>query len=281
MTDPGHAARVWTDRSFLRDVQYKTDVNLAARQSIYAYQQPPIDLPREILGLAGLSGHEVVADIGCGNGRYLAELARRGHAGPMVGADLSPGMLLAAGGRTPEAGLLVADATALPFPDATADLTLAMHMLYHVPEPDRAVRELRRITRPGGRVIVALNGEDHLRELRAVVAAALASLGREPTPLRPRADQPGSGRGAAARRVRVGDQARFRGPAPGTEPGTDRRLRAEHARILPPARLRTAGRGRERTAAGRSGWSLPYHHPQRLPRLRLTPHLRPGLVAPG
>ena len=37
MTDPGHAASLWTDRSFLRDVQYKTDVNLAARQSIYAY----------------------------------------------------------------------------------------------------------------------------------------------------------------------------------------------------------------------------------------------------
>jgi SAM-dependent methyltransferase len=177
MTDPGHAERVWTDRSFLRDVQYKTDVNLAARQSIYAYQRPPIDLPREILGLAGLSGHEVVADIGCGNGRYLAELARRGHSGPLVGADLSPGMLLAARGRAPEAGLLVADATALPFPDAAADLTLAMHMLYHVPEPDRAVRDLRRITRPGGRLIVALNGEDHLRELRDVVAAALTSLG--------------------------------------------------------------------------------------------------------
>ncbi len=33
MTDPGHAAKLWADRSFLRDVQYKTDVNLAARQS--------------------------------------------------------------------------------------------------------------------------------------------------------------------------------------------------------------------------------------------------------
>ena len=39
MTDPAHAARLWADRSFLRDVQYKTDVNLAARQSIYAYQR--------------------------------------------------------------------------------------------------------------------------------------------------------------------------------------------------------------------------------------------------
>ena len=153
MTDPGHAASVWTDRSFLRDVQYKTDVNLAARQSIYAYQEPPIDLARGILSLAGLSGHEVVADIGCGNGLYLAELARREHAGPVVGGDLSPGMLHAARGRAPEAGLVVADATALPFRDAAADVTLAMHMLYHVPAPKGAVRELRRITRPACRVI--------------------------------------------------------------------------------------------------------------------------------
>ena len=183
MTDPGDAARLWADRSFLRNVQCKTDVNLAARQSIYAYQEPPIDLAREILSLAGLSGHEVVADIGCGNGPCLAELARRLHAGPVVGADLSPGMLQAARRRAPEAGLLTADATALPFADAAVDLTLATHMLYHVPEPDRAVRELRRITRPGGRLIVSLNGQDHLRELRDVVAAALASLGRAPSSL--------------------------------------------------------------------------------------------------
>ena len=180
MTDPGHAASLWTDRSFLRDVQYKTDVNLAARQSIYAYHQSPIDLAHGILNLAGLSGHEVVADIGCGNGLYLAELARCGHAGPVVGADISPGMLHAARRRAREAGLVVADATALPFRDAAADVTLAMHMLYHVPAPGHAVRELRRITRPGGRVIVALNGEDHLGELRDVVVAALASLGRDP-----------------------------------------------------------------------------------------------------
>jgi len=183
MTDPDDAARLWADRSFLRDVQYKTDVNLTARQSIYAYQQPPIDLAREILGLAAPDGHEVVADIGCGNGLYLAELARRGHAGPVVGADLSPGMLLTARARAPRAVLLVADATALPFPDGTADITLAMHMLYHVPEPEYAIRELRRVTRPGGRLIIALNGEDHLRELRDVVAAALTSLGQEPTSL--------------------------------------------------------------------------------------------------
>ena len=185
MTDPGPAADPWTDRAYLREFQYKTDVNLAARQSIYAYQQPRVDLARETLALAALAGDEVVADIGCGNGHYLAELARLGHAGPVLGADMSPGMLLAARIGAPRAGLMVADAAALPVRDGAAGLTLAMHMLYHVPEPDRAVRELRRITRPGGRVIVGLNGADHLRELRGLIAQALASLGR-PVPPRER-----------------------------------------------------------------------------------------------
>ena len=82
MTGPDPAWDPWTDQSYLRESQYKTDVNLAARQSIYAYQQPRIDLARETLELAGPDGHETVADIGCGNGRYLAELARRVRAEP-------------------------------------------------------------------------------------------------------------------------------------------------------------------------------------------------------
>ena len=185
MTGPGPASDPWTDQPYLREVQYKSDVNLAARQSIYAYQQPRIDLARETLGLAVLDGREVVADVGCGNGLYLAELARRRHEGPVLGVDMSPGMLLAARRRAPRASLLVADAAALPVRDGAADLTLATHMLYHVPEPDRAIRELRRVTRPGGRLIVVLNGADHLRELRGLIAEAMASLG-QPAPRRER-----------------------------------------------------------------------------------------------
>jgi SAM-dependent methyltransferase len=210
LTDP------WADRSFLRDVQYRTDANLAARQSIYSYQRPRIDLQSRVLDLAAPAAGETVCDVGCGNGLYLAELARRGFAGRMLGLDLSPGMLAAARerlgavgsasaareagatlstGGVPSAnspsteaasdlleagspttmgpislGLLAADAAALPLRNGTADLTLAMHMLYHVPDPSRALRELRRVTRPGGRVVIVLNGPDHLQELRAIVA---------------------------------------------------------------------------------------------------------------
>jgi hypothetical protein len=58
---------VWTDRAVLRDVQYSTDANLAARQSLYAHQRPPLDLPARMLELAALRGDEAVTDVGCGN----------------------------------------------------------------------------------------------------------------------------------------------------------------------------------------------------------------------
>jgi len=154
-------------------VQYRTDANLAARQSIYAYQHPRIDLPARVIDLAAPRAGETIADVGCGNGAYLAELARRGFAGRVIGADLSPGMLAAARRGAPDAAaLLVADAAELPLRDGRADLTFANHMLYHVPDPAAAARELRRVTRPGGRVVVVLNGADHLRELRALLEAA-------------------------------------------------------------------------------------------------------------
>jgi SAM-dependent methyltransferase len=171
----------WDDRAYLRGTQYETDANLAARQSIYAYQQPYVDLAARVVDLAGPAPSDTVADVGCGNGMYLAELARRGLPGRVLGVDLSLGMLAAARQRLAAVAgparvtLAGGDATALPLRDGAADLVLAAHMLYHVPEPADALRELRRVTRPGGRVVLVLNGASHLLQLRAAIAAALGN----------------------------------------------------------------------------------------------------------
>lgn len=57
------------------------------------------------------------------------------------------------------------DAAKLPFPDASFDLVVANHMLYHVDDPDAAVKEFARVLRPGARLALALNGRDHIAEL--------------------------------------------------------------------------------------------------------------------
>ena len=156
----------WTDRDTLTGGQYRTDAHLAARQSVYAFQRPKLDLAAAVLSLARLDGTETVADIGCGNGAYLAELSRRGHGGRTVGVDLSAGMVQAARQAAPGAAVLRGDAARLPLSDGCAAVTLAPHMLYHVADPLSAIAELRRVTTAGGRVLVVLNGADHLRELK-------------------------------------------------------------------------------------------------------------------
>jgi SAM-dependent methyltransferase len=148
--------------------QYADDRNLAARQSMWAYATGPA-LAARALDLAGLDGADTVVDVGCGNGSFLAELRSRGHRGPLLGLDLSPGMAAVAARHAPTAA---ADARALPLPSAAVDAALAPHMLYHVPEPARAVAELRRVVRPGGVVLITTNGAGHRAQVQAVLDAA-------------------------------------------------------------------------------------------------------------
>jgi SAM-dependent methyltransferase len=82
----------------------------------------------------------------------------------------------------------VADARALPFPDASFDAVLACHMLYHVPDRARAYAEVKRVLRPGGRFVAATNVWTHLIELRELltrfgVASAMSARLRDPDEL--------------------------------------------------------------------------------------------------
>jgi SAM-dependent methyltransferase len=159
-----------TGREYV-EKQYADDRNLVARQSIYVYQQPRLQLWGASLDLAALRGDESVLDVGCGNGLYLATLRSREHRGFLCGADLSEGMLRTARSAMGEGPLLVSDAQALPFPAASFDVVLAMHMLYHVPDRPRAIAELRRVLRPGGRALVLTNSRRHFRELDELLLA--------------------------------------------------------------------------------------------------------------
>lgn len=62
------------------------------------------------------------------------------------------------------------DAQALPFADGSFDAVIANHMLYHVPDRPRALAEVRRVLRPGGRFGAATNGVRHMREIADLIA---------------------------------------------------------------------------------------------------------------
>ena len=100
------------------------------------------------------SGAPVLAlDVGCGDGRLDAMLERLGE---LHGVDVSQDMVAAAAANAPRGRFQVADGTRLPFVDGTFDLTFTVCALHHVEPPERLsyIRELARVTRTGGLVVV-------------------------------------------------------------------------------------------------------------------------------
>jgi SAM-dependent methyltransferase len=106
-----------------------------------------------------LRAGDSVLDVGCGHGACLPLLAQEvGAAGRVVGVDASAAMVAAARRRVAMQGLGArverGDAHALPFGDATFDAARADRVLMFLHGPQRALSELVRVTRPGGRICV-------------------------------------------------------------------------------------------------------------------------------
>ena len=100
----------------------------------------------------GLRPGERVLDVGAGTGVSTEELGRSGAFA--VGADLSTGMLLAGRKTRPTIRLVAGDALKLPFPDEAFDAVTISFALRNVVDTEAALRELARVTRTGGRLVV-------------------------------------------------------------------------------------------------------------------------------
>ncbi len=155
---------------YLKDSQYKTAANLQARVKIHQlFSTNPYGwFPWEFEQLALRPGERVL-DVGCGPAElWKSQRARLPEGARVVLCDLSLGMAQAsqqALSGDPRFLPAVSDAQQLPFPTGSFDVITANHMLYHVPQIDHALREIRRVLRPGGRLVAATNGSGHMRQL--------------------------------------------------------------------------------------------------------------------
>jgi SAM-dependent methyltransferase len=102
-----------------------------------------------------------ILDAGCGTGGNAALLRRYGQ---VVGLDLAPEALALGSARLP-GGLVRGSVLDLPFADASFDLVTSFDVLYHraVPDETPALREVARVLRPGGRLLIRLPAYEFLR----------------------------------------------------------------------------------------------------------------------
>ncbi len=121
---------------------------------------------------AGLDTARRVLEVGCGTGAILTDVSSPAS---LHGLDLDRARLAEARIHVPRALLVCADAHSLPYPDLAFDLTFCHFLLLWARDPLTCLREMARVTRPGG-FVLALAEPDYTA--RVDEPAALAPLGR-------------------------------------------------------------------------------------------------------
>ena len=165
------------DQHYLRDVQYVDGAKLRARTRLhtdYATQGVPWQV--WLQGLVDIPQGGDVLEVGCGTG-LLWTIGWTGEASDfsLTLTDLSAGMVAETAPLVqrviPHVIGLAADAQDLPFADSSFDVVIANQMLYHVPDPTKALSEFARVLRSGGVLMASTVGSGHLRELFRIEAS--------------------------------------------------------------------------------------------------------------
>jgi SAM-dependent methyltransferase len=139
----------------------------------------PMALP--VLERLPLAGARLVLDVGCGIGTLVPALRAAAPEALVVGVDRAEGMLRLAR-RTHALACALMDAQRLALHDAVFDAALLAFVLFHIPRPLEALREPRRVLRPGGAVGVVTWGDDPGVPGLAVWPEELDNLGAAPEP---------------------------------------------------------------------------------------------------
>ncbi|MFL5426147.1 MAG: class I SAM-dependent methyltransferase [Myxococcales bacterium] len=135
-------AKEMADESMVRNLAAQAEAIWPQEEPIFARHPPP--------------GGSRVLDVGCGTGEIVARLAGRFEGASFVGIDLEEPHLVRARDRCAGFGnrtlFEVGDALALPFGSAEFDLVVCRHVLQAVPDARRALAEMVRVAKPGGRL---------------------------------------------------------------------------------------------------------------------------------
>ncbi|WP_326585321.1 methyltransferase domain-containing protein [Streptomyces sp. NBC_00487] len=161
MADPGHV-RTFNRIAPRYDAKFGKDC-VAAHDLVLGWAQQARLAP------------DTVLDIGCGTGQLLSAAAERWPGARLHGVDPAEAMLAIAGKRLPAASLHAGRAERLPLPDGGVDLVLSTTSFGHWTDAEAGLREVRRVLRPGGSVLIAEHAPPG-----ALLTVVLKALGRLP-----------------------------------------------------------------------------------------------------
>lgn len=160
------------DNTDLVKEQYKNSSNLDARINLHSFNINKIDWHVWCFEKMNIQDESKVLELGCGNGLLWAknkEVIKQSL--DITLSDLSEGMLQSAKENinNPNIKYQIIDVQDIPYEDESFDVVIARHMLYHVPDIDKALSEIKRVLKPNGKFYASTNGSENMKELKDLV----------------------------------------------------------------------------------------------------------------
>ncbi len=155
------------------EATYRTDANLRIRQETHAKFTVGLPLEDLVDNALQLEPLKDLLDVGTANGAFPIRLRQAGHKGRLVGLDFSSGMIEQAKSNSTNIEFIVGNAMELPFPNHSFDVITARHMLYHVPDINKALLEIKRVLKPDGRFLALTNADGYLQDYWRVIRMVL------------------------------------------------------------------------------------------------------------
>lgn len=163
------------DQMYLLNEQYKNSANLNARIQLHErFSTNKYDWYRWVFDHFKIAPGSHILELGCGPARlWLHNLDRISDSWTVTLSDFSPGMLQEAQHNLQASHhpftFAIIDAQSIPFDNESLDIVIANHMLYHTPDRAKALREIRRVLKPHGRLYATTTGQTHMRELDEMI----------------------------------------------------------------------------------------------------------------
>lgn len=153
--------QAWQDNKLAQVLYHDWEAGTYDEKWSISFDQRCIDYARdrfsEVAGTAGWP-YAKSLEIGAGTGFFTLNLIQAGVITEGHVSDISPGMVEAAKANAERLGFSVegrvADAETLPYEDDTFDLVIGHAVIHHIPDVEKAFREIRRVLKPGGRVVI-------------------------------------------------------------------------------------------------------------------------------
>jgi ubiquinone/menaquinone biosynthesis C-methylase UbiE len=159
--DPADVERAWHDTKLAQVLYHDWEAGTYDEKWSISFDQRCIDYARDrFVAIAGTDAwpYRKALEIGAGTGFFSLNLRQAGVLEEVHVTDISPGMVEAAERNAERLGFSIegrtADAERLPYEDGIFDIVVGHAVIHHLPDVEQAFREMLRVLKPGGRVVI-------------------------------------------------------------------------------------------------------------------------------